>query len=127
MRATSLAILVLLLALLVGPASAALPDARVAAAGNVFAPAVVTVRAGEPVSWEGVLLTHTVTTAVSVVNAWQGQGNDRSNSDDDVDTFHAALPAGATLTHTFAEPGTYSYFCAFHARSGMVGTVVVTE
>jgi len=34
---------------------------------------------------------------------------------------------GETYEHTFEVPGEYPYFCIPHERSGMVGTVVVTE
>lgn len=116
-----------LLALL-APA-AALPggDPHVTAAGVTFAPAVVTATVGQPVTWEAALAGHTVTTAASMADAAQGIGNDRRNADGDADTFHTNLPQGASFTHAFTEPGTYSYFCVLHFRTGMVGTVIVSE
>ena len=35
------------------------------------------------------------------------------------------VPSGGSFEFTFAEPGTYEYFCSFH--SGMRGTIVVEE
>lgn len=116
-----------LLALLAPAAALPAEPAHVAAAGVVFAPAVVTVAVGEPVTWDGVLVGHTVTTAASLADAAQGRGNDRQNADADPDTFHANLPQGGAVTHAFSAPGTYTYFCVLHFRSGMVGTVVVSE
>lgn len=116
-----------LLALLAPAAALPADDPHVAAAGVVFAPAVVTATVGQPITWEGTLIGHTVTTADSVVNAAQGQGNDRRNEDADPDTFHANLPQGGVVTHAFSAPGTYTYFCVLHFRSGMVGTVIVSE
>ena len=39
-----------------------------------------------------------------------------------------AFGPGAEYIHTFAEPGTYSYFCSIHgtAKAGMIGTITVT-
>lgn len=116
-----------LLALLAPAAALPAEPAHVLAAGFSFTPPVVHVGVGEPVTWEGLLATHTVTTSVSLVNAAQGQADDRQNADADPDTFHVSLPAGATFTHSFSEPGIVSYFCALHFRSGMIGTVVVEE
>jgi plastocyanin len=50
---------------------------------------------------------------------------------------HVVLPAGATpwssgdlytgqtWQHTFTTPGTYLYFCRYHAAEGMLGTIAV--
>ncbi len=39
--------------------------------------------------------------------------------------FDGELAAGAELSHTFDEPGTYRYFCSRHSGPGMEGEVVV--
>ena len=88
-----------------------------------FQPAVLTVRSGATVEWRNTaLIAHTVT-------------------DDPAHTHHPALTAlppgaapfnsgkinaGAIYTHTFTVPGTYKYYCRFHADHGMAGTIVVT-
>lgn len=79
--------------------------AAVTIAGNAFSPASLTVMAGSPVTWtnrDGD--SHTVT-------ADGGAFDSRT------------LATGASFTFTFASPGSFAYFCAFH--SGMRGTVTV--
>jgi plastocyanin len=84
----------------------ALADEAVAIKDFAFNPAVVTVHAGGAVTW-----TNQDPTPHSVV--------------DKGGTFKSAkLVKGATFTQTFAQPGTFDYFCGFH--TGMKGQVVVT-
>lgn len=97
----------------------------IAAAGFSFLPPVVAVPAGTMVTWDGILIGHTVETADSLQEALDGAGNDPGNSDADPDTFASDLPQGGSVTHTFTAPGTYYYFCAPHAGAGMVGVVQV--
>ena len=105
--------------------AAARPTVPVAAAGFSFASPVLVVPAGATVEWRGVALPHTVTTAATPEDALDGRPNDRLNADGDVDSFHRGLPQGGVVRHTFAEPGTYAYYCELHYALGMVGEVVV--
>lgn len=82
-----------------------------------FAPATLTVKVGETVTWTNTGGSpHTVTSA-------GGDGPLRS----------ALLKPGERFAHAFTEPGTYEYRCVPHSAqgkdgkwTGMVGTVVVT-
>jgi plastocyanin len=116
---------IFLLALLTPAAALPAEATNVLAAGFSFLPPIVSVRLGEPVTWEGLQGTHTVTTSPSFMEATRGQGDDPENADLDPDTFHKALPQGVTLSHTFESPGSYPYYCVIHYRSGMVGQVDV--
>lgn len=123
----SLAVTVVLLTLAASPLALAapLPEVVVPAAGFWFLPPALAVPAGTTVTWDGVFLPHTVTTADSLLDARYGNANDAANSDDDADTFHADLPESARFSHTFGAPGVFYYFCELHARDGMIGLIVV--
>ena len=84
-----------------GPARAA----RVVIANYAFAPATITVRRGARVSFTNRDQTNHTATAT-------GGGFDTGT-----------IPPGSTRTATLTAPGTYSYFCQFHAF--MRATVVV--
>lgn len=103
------------------------PGVAIQAAGLSFLPPAVVVAVGTPVTWEGVLIGHTVDTADSLEQALAADGNDPANADGDPDTFSRLLPQGSSVTHAFTAPGTYWYFCAPHAGAGMVGVVQVVE
>jgi|SRR5437588_12891428 len=118
MRKTAI---VALVALLFG-LCAARPDARRASAEGAaasvrirdseFQPRQITVKMGTTVTWknEG-KMAHTVTA-------------------DDGSFESPTLGAGKSFSQTFAEAGTYRYYCAFHGGKdgdGMSGTVVVTR
>jgi plastocyanin len=71
-----------------------------------FVPATIRVKAGEQVTWvNNEPMPHTVTS----------QNNGLLASD--------RLGRGSTFTHTFKQPGTYTYYCALHPS--MTGTVIV--
>ena len=88
-----------------------------------FQPGVLRVPAGTTVTWtnhDGML--HTVTPADKTQWGTEGSGDDQARW----------MGKGATWRHTFAEPGTYDYYCIPHASKGsdgtwrgMVGTVIV--
>ncbi len=88
-----------------------------------FAPASVTVAVGGTVTWvNDDSIRHTVTPTDDAV--WGSQG-----SGDDPATW---LGQDESWSHTFAEAGTFRYYCIPHASQdgdgtwrGMVGTVVV--
>jgi manganese oxidase len=83
---------------------------------NKYLPEEIEVSAGTTVTWVNRdPVWHTVT--------W---------TDDSVDS--GEIPAGASWSYTFEEPGTYEYYCIPHAFQqsdgtwvGMIGTVTVTE
>lgn len=89
---------------------------------NTYAPAHVTIRAGEAIEWTNPSsVFHTVTAA----------------PDKAMDPSHVALPEGAepfdsgrispdeTYQRSFDVPGSYTYFCIPHERAGMIGTIEV--
>lgn len=80
---------------------------------NSFAPASLTVKVGDTVTW-----------------TWQGGNHDVvSGPNCTADgTFKSALQSamGTTFTHTFDKAGSFEYFCTPHcASAGMKGTIVV--
>jgi LPXTG-motif cell wall-anchored protein len=87
------------------------PKAMAAASGGVtivdfsFSPTTITVTEGDSVTWTNNGPTPHSATA----------------SDGSFDT--GIFPKGQSRSHTFSEPGTYSYFCTPHPQ--MKGTVVV--
>jgi plastocyanin len=82
----------------------------VAVQGFRFDPPTLTIAAGDTVTWsnsDGI--THTATS---------GTPEDRDG------LFDVEMPeAGTSGTHTFADPGTYPYFCTVH--ESMTGEIVV--
>src|SRR6188768_2581187 len=103
-------------------ATSQIVDVGVGTAGRVFSPANVQISVGDTIRW-----------------TWGGSGhNVRSGSKcledgafcspDDVDCISSPLSdAGTIYSHTFSQPGVYSYFCAAHCFSGMVGTITVVQ
>ncbi len=88
-----------------------MPGSPVVEVANMaYAPAMLTIRAGETVTWNfddrGV--THDVT----------GIGAAKS-------VLRSQLMRTGSYTHAFTEPGTYEYTCSLHPD--MRGTVVVTQ
>ena len=75
-------------------------------AGMQFQPATIRVKAGEEVTWRNTAaMPHTVT----------GREDGKLSS--------ARLNQGSMFSHTFKQPGTYTYYCALHPS--MTGTVIV--
>ncbi len=89
-----------------------------------FAPASVTIHAGDSVTWQNVSnLAHTVTADPAL-----------ADSPRDVHLPPKATPfdsgsidRGETYSHTFTVPGRYRYFCRMHERDGMIGEVIVQK
>ncbi|MCP5142766.1 MAG: cupredoxin family copper-binding protein [Chromatiales bacterium] len=87
-------------------AAAGTEGASVNIRGMQFQPSVITIKAGERVTWsQNAPMPHTVT------------------STDGTTINSGRLSAGQTFTHTFDAPGTYEYYCELHP--GMKGSVVV--
>ena len=79
---------------------------NVTIAGMQFQPATIRVNAGEEVTWvNNAAMPHTVT----------GREDGKLSS--------ARLNQGSVFSHTFDQPGTYTYYCALHPS--MTGMVIV--
>lgn len=87
-----------------------------------FAPATVTIRAGETVRWDNVSsVPHTVTADADAV-----ADPDNVSLPAGAQPFASALiSAGGSYTRTFTVTGTYRYVCVPHEAAAMFGTVVV--
>ena len=81
-------------------------ETSVTIAGMQFQPATIRVKSGEEVTWKNTAaMPHTVT----------GREDGKLSS--------ARLNQGSMFSHTFEQPGTYTYYCALHPS--MIGTVIV--
>lgn len=76
--------------------------ADVAVVDNAFEPVNARIEAGETVTW-----------------TWEGDNRHDVSFDD----FSSEIQRDGTFTHTFEDPGAYSYVCTIHPN--MRGTVVV--
>lgn len=86
-----------------------------------FEPEELTVKAGTTVTWEvSDSIAHTVTTGTFELG---GDGLRTSENPDGV--IDSEIGPGKTASHTFTEPGTYTYYCSIH--KGMSGVVEVTK
>jgi len=121
------------------PSAASTPQTlAVAAKEFAFAPATLTVQAGQPV-------TLSLQNTGAVDHDWSVQeieisGEAKSSGDvpaghmmggtGDEPKLHVAVGTGGkgTLTFTPSKPGTYTFYCtvAGHKEAGMVGTLTVT-
>ena len=97
--------------------------ASVAVARLAYGPGELTVPAGTTVTWTNdEPITHTVTSGT--VTGVDKQTGLRAGEQPD-GKFDGPLGAkGATFAFRFADPGTYSYYCAIH--KGMNASVLVT-
>jgi plastocyanin len=89
-----------------------------------FSPAEVTIPAGASVTFTNKSGTdHTVArcTPAACNGVSGGTGTDATFSNSTV-----AVPAGVSFDHTFANPGTYVYYCTIHGYAIMHGTITVT-
>lgn len=88
-----------------GASPAAPGPAAVTIAGDAFSPASLSVIAGSPVTWTN------------------RDGDEHTATADGRAFDSGSLAGGKQFTFTFATPGSFAYFCAFHAD--MRGTVTV--
>jgi plastocyanin len=89
-----------------------------------FVPANTTVSVGGTVTWvdkSGAAHNISRCTPANCDGASGGTGTDAKFT-----AAHLAIPADGTAKFTFAEPGTYVYFCAIHGYAIMHGTITVT-
>jgi len=88
--------------------------------GLTFTPARLTIHVGDTVRWVWATAGH------SVVSGTDGTADNQFCSPDDTGCANPPLSnAGATYHHTFANPGTFPYYCSVHFFLGMKGTITV--
>ena len=97
-------------------------DVTVGPSGQrIFSPNTLNINAGDTVRWTWGSDFHSVTSGNSCAADLQ------FCSPDDMNCASGVLSnTGAVYTHTFAQPGDYSYFCAAHCFSGMTGAIHVS-
>src|SRR3954454_11201057 len=89
--------------------------------GFTFDPDMVNISVGDTVRWTWGSSGHSVTSGPPC------QADSQYCSPNDMNCFPGALSnKGTVYTHTFANPGIYSYFCLAHCVLGMTGVVNVT-
>ena len=98
-------------------------------ANHSFTPETLTIKTGEVVKWvNDTDEAHTVTAVEDSLP--EGADYFSSGEADSEDMAKDELAAelvdpGESFEWTFAEPGTYRYYCIPHEADGMVGSVVV--
>lgn len=100
----------------------AVATTRVTMTDGAFVPALITVTAGQAVTW--------VNTAASIHTVVDDPAVALNRTDVAVPagapTFSSPfLQSGQTFTQVFNQPGTYHYVCTQHEHSGMIGTIIV--
>jgi len=95
-------------------------DVAVGQDGFVFVPDTVNISVGDTVRWTWATNNHSVTSGTSCT----ADGQFCSPADTNCDAG-ALNNTGFVYTHTFAQAGTFSYFCAAHCALGMTGVVNV--
>jgi len=97
-------------------------DVAVGPSGNKlrFVPDTLNISVGDTVRWTWASDLHTVTSGTSCTADGRFCSPDNMNCD-------AGIPSntGTVYEHTFAQAGTYSYFCAIHCFAGMTGVINV--
>jgi len=89
--------------------------------GFAFEPDTVNITAGDTVRWTWAGSGHSVTSGPPCFP------DSQFCSPDDTDCASGVLSnEGTVYTHTFVEPGVYSYFCFSHCFAGMTGVVNVS-
>ncbi|PYL59718.1 MAG: hypothetical protein DMF24_12455, partial [Verrucomicrobia bacterium] len=89
--------------------------------GFTFNPSTVNVSVGDTVRWTWDSNGHSVTSGQPC------QADSQYCSPNDMNCASGILSnSGTVYTHTFAQAGTYSYFCAAHCFFGMTGVVNVS-
>jgi plastocyanin len=113
-----------------GNGSASGGDTTTVAAGPngrlVFDPEEVEISVGDTVEWKFKSAGHNVSGVPKdsdVVSIPDGAEPFSSYEDE----RYAVVEEGKTYQHTFETPGAYTYVCIPHVRSGMIGTVTVSQ
>src|SRR6266480_3552144 len=96
-------------------------DVAVGEGGFVFVPNTVNISVGDTVRWTWATSGHSVTSGSC------DAADSQFCSPDDMNCAAGILSnTGTVYQHTFANPGTYSYFCDAHCALGMTGVVNVS-
>ena len=95
-------------------------DVAVGQGGDVFVPDTLNISVGDTVRWTWAEGGHSVTGGDSCTPDEQFCSPDDTNCDQGI-----LSDLGTVYEHTFANPGTYSYFCFAHCAFGMTGVVNV--
>jgi plastocyanin len=96
-------------------------DVAVGQGGDVFVPDTVNISVGDTVRWTWAESGHSVTSGPPCV------ADSQYCSPDDMNCAAGILSnAGTVYTHTFSQPGAYSYHCAAHCAIGMRGVINVS-
>src|SRR5881394_3648003 len=96
-------------------------DVAVGKGGDVFVPDSLNISVGDTVRWTWAESGHSVTSGPPCVP------DSQYCSPDDMNCFPGTTSnQGFVYTHTFSEPGTYSYHCIVHCLIGMTGVVNVS-
>jgi plastocyanin len=96
-------------------------DVAVGQGGLVFVPDTVNISVGDTVRWTWATNGHSVTSGDPCTVDGQFCSPNDTNCDQG-----ALNNTGFVYTHTFAQAGTFSYFCHAHCALGMTGMVNVT-
>lgn len=89
--------------------------------GNGFAPAEVTIKAGQKVRW-------VFGSGVHNVVSGPDSGPTGCPTNDGDGKFNSGLPpTTGTFEHVFSEAGDFPYYCSSHCTQGMKGVVHVTQ
>ena len=97
-------------------------DVAVGPAGNKirFVPDTLNISVGDTVRWTWGSDDHSVTSGTPCTADGQFCSPDNTNCDAGI-----LSNTGFVYEHTFAQAGTYSYFCALHCFAGMTGVINV--
>ena len=97
-------------------------DVAVGPSGNKirFVPDILNISVGDTVRWTWGSDDHSVTSGAPCTVDGQFCSPDNTNCDAGV-----LSNTGFVYEHTFAQAGTYSYFCALHCFAGMTGVINV--
>jgi len=102
-------------------ATSQIVDVAVGQGGFVFVPDTVNISVGDTVRWTWATSGHSVTSGPPC------EANSQYCSPNDTNCPAGTLSnSGTVYTHTFAEPGVYSYHCFAHCALGMTGVVNVS-
>lgn len=88
--------------------------------GFQFVPNMLNIFVGDTVRWTWVSSGHSVSSGTPCIADGQFCSPDNTNCE-----AGTLSDIGTVYEHTFAQPGTYSYFCAAHCEYGMTGEIIV--
>ena len=92
--------------------------------GNVFAPATLTINAGDTVNFVWASNNHNVVSGT--VSGGVGTPDNKFCNPNNQNCAAAPVAnTGNTYSYTFTTKGTYPYYCRPHAGVGMAGTITV--